>query len=122
MTEPSTTLGSSTALTRDGLSVVVADAPARSRVEATVDGTLAAYTEYVPSDEAHVDFVHTVTEPDWSGRGIASILAHEALGLVRAANRRVIPHCPFIATYIHRHEEFADLVDEEHKSLLRPAS
>lgn len=121
MTGTTPTMGSREAVARDGLTVHVADAPPRSRFEATVNGALAAYTEYVLTD-SHVDFVHTVTEPDWGGRGIASVLAQGALGLVRTAGRRAIPHCPFIAAYIHRHREFADLVDEEHQHLIRPAS
>lgn len=63
-----------------------------------------------------------MTEPGWEGRGSASALAQGALDLVRAGGRRVIPHCPFISAYLHRHSELADLVDAEHRSLIRPAS
>jgi predicted GNAT family acetyltransferase len=30
---------------------------------------------------------------------------------VRAEGSRVVPLCPFIASYIERHAEYADLVD-----------
>ena len=44
------------------------------------------------------------------GRGIASKLAKTALDYSRAEGLTVVPLCPFIASYIERHPEYADLV------------
>jgi predicted GNAT family acetyltransferase len=118
MTLPAS-LGRLERTTRDGLAVTVVDVPEASRFEARVDDTVAAYAEYT-LDGDHVVFVHTLTEPDWGGRGIASVLAAGAIELVRAAGRRVVPRCPFIADWIHRHPEAADLVDHRHQRLIRP--
>ncbi len=116
---PPPSLGRRDHPTRDGLAVTVVDVPEASRFEAQVDGAVAAYAEYT-LDGDDVVFVHTLTEPDWGGRGIATVLAAGALELVRAAGRRVVPRCPFIADWIHRHPEAADLVDERHRRLIRP--
>jgi predicted GNAT family acetyltransferase len=118
MTRPPS-LGRLERATRDGLEVTVIDVPDASRFEARVDETVAAYAQYT-LDGDHVVFVHTVTEPDWGGRGIGSALASGALELVRTAGRRVVPRCPFIADWIHRHPDAADLVDHRHRRLIRP--
>ena len=117
----SPTMGSTARETRDGLALEIVDVPGRSRFEATVDGTAVAFVEYTAQGD-HVDLVHTVTEPDWGGRGIASVLVRAVLDLVRAAGRRVIPHCPFVSAYIHGHPELADLVDGQHRALVRPTA
>lgn len=121
MTAASAGMGSSTRQTRDGLDVQISDVGERTRFEATVDGELAAFAQYKLRGD-HVDFVHTLTESGWEGRGIASVLAEAALDLVREADRRAIPHCPFISAYIHRHTEYTDLVDERDRRLIRPSS
>ena len=104
---------------RDDLAVVITDMPGASRFEASVDGVVAAYAEYT-LDGRHVVFTHTLTEPDWGGRGVGSALASGALELVATAGRRVVPRCPFIADHLHRHPELAHLVDERHRRLIRP--
>ena len=43
--------------------------------------------------------------------GVASHLAQVALDDARAQGLRVIPRCPFVADYIARHPEYADLVE-----------
>jgi predicted GNAT family acetyltransferase len=42
---------------------------------------------------------------------VGSALARGALDDVRAAGGRIAPLCPFIAGYIRRHGEYADLID-----------
>jgi predicted GNAT family acetyltransferase len=44
------------------------------------------------------------------GRGIGSALVKATLEAVRREGLQVIPRCPFIAAYIRRHPEFADLL------------
>jgi uncharacterized protein len=107
--------------TRAGDEVAVSDVPERSRYEGRVGGELAAYVEYRDED-GQVALVHTITEPAWQGRGIASALAAGVLELVRASGRGLVPYCPFIADYLHRHPDQADLVDEPHRHLIRPRS
>ena len=58
-------------------------------------------------------FVHTQIDAAYEGQGLASTLARAALDAAREAGEPVIPLCPFIAAYIERHEEYADLVDRD---------
>ncbi len=55
-------------------------------------------------------FTHTEVPEQLAGRGIASKLAKAALQHARVENLRVVPLCPFVAAYIRKHDEYADLV------------
>jgi uncharacterized protein len=96
----------------------VLDVPARSRYEVTVDGELAGFTEYREVEGVRV-FTHTEVFDDFEGKGVGGALARGALDDVRAGGRRLVALCPFIAAYLERHPEYADLVDAELTSRLR---
>ena len=66
-----------------------------------------------------VVFTHTEVDDAYGGRGIGSALARGALDAVRAHGERVVPLCPFIAAYIDRHPDVADLIDEALTAQLR---
>jgi predicted GNAT family acetyltransferase len=57
-----------------------------------------------------ITFTHTEVPPALSGHGIGSKLARGALEQVRARGLKVVPKCPFIAAFIAKNAEFADLV------------
>ncbi len=84
------------------------NAPAR-RFEAAVNGGLAVLEYRI---EAPTIFLLYVEVPaSEQGRGIAGRLSRAALEFSRDRGLKVVPRCPFIATYMRRHPE-----------LLRPAS
>jgi predicted GNAT family acetyltransferase len=58
----------------------------------------------------HLDLVHTEVPEALEGQGYGSALARAALGYARRERIRVIPSCPFVADYIGRHPEDAELV------------
>jgi predicted GNAT family acetyltransferase len=53
---------------------------------------------------------HTEVDDAYEGQGIGSTLAKSALDAARREERTVVPHCPFIKSYIDRHSEYADLL------------
>jgi predicted GNAT family acetyltransferase len=91
-----------------GDAVDVVDNEAEHRYEARVDGQLAVLTYRRSGDR--ITFIHTGVPAALEGRGIAGTLARVALEDARAAGLAVIPRCPYIAAYIRRHPEYADLV------------
>jgi predicted GNAT family acetyltransferase len=95
--------------TRDGRPIEVADNPEHNRFEAVVDGAIVGKAVYRAKDGVVV-FTHTEVDPEEQGQGIAQALAARALDLVRATGRTVVAQCPFIASYIRRHPEYADLL------------
>jgi predicted GNAT family acetyltransferase len=89
--------------------VVVTDNPDEHRYEARIDGELAGFSAYRPSDGL-VTFTHTEVFPEFEGRGVGGAIARSALDDVRASGRRVRPLCPFIRAWIERHPDYQDLV------------
>lgn len=53
---------------------------------------------------------HTETSPEFGGRGLASQLVRYCLDDIRAQGLRVEPACPFVAAYIRKNPEYADLL------------
>ncbi|CRK57576.1 FIG01001132: hypothetical protein [Alloactinosynnema sp. L-07] len=80
------------------------------RYEVSVGGEVAGYTQYVDRDHQRI-FFHTEIDDRFSGRGLAGKLIAGALTDTRAADRRIVPICPFVAAYLKRHDDFADIVD-----------
>ncbi len=89
-------------------SVVVQHNVAARRFEAEVDGHLAV-AEYA-LDGDRIVFTHTFVPPELRGRGLAEKLVRPALEWARAEQRRVVPACSYVATFIERHEEFQALL------------
>ena len=54
---------------------------------------------------------HTETLPEFGGRGLASRLVRHCLDDIRDQRLRVDPACPFVAAYIRRNPEYADLLE-----------
>lgn len=83
------------------------------RYEARIDGELAGFAAYELTDRAVV-FTHTVVHDAFEGQGVGSAMARFALDDVRAgtdgAGRRVVAKCSFMAGWIDKHPEYADLL------------
>ena len=91
--------------------LTVSDNPEQSRFEGWLDGRLIALSEYeLGARPGVITFLHTEVDPEFEGQGIGSVLASTVLDQVRARGLRVVARCPFIAAYIRRHREYADLL------------
>lgn len=87
----------------------VRDDPVELRYEALADGRLVGEIRYRREPGAIV-LVHTDVAPSAEGQHIGSRLVEAALADIRARGLRVVPVCPFVAGYLRRHPEYADLV------------
>ena len=96
----------------DDAAIDVVDVPEKSRFEIRVDGELAGFGDYSRMGD-RVIFRHTEISDAYEGRGLGSKLVQGALDAARAAGHAVVPLCPFVASYIERHPEYEDLVDQE---------
>jgi predicted GNAT family acetyltransferase len=92
--------------------VQVIDDPDTQRYTIWVQGERAGFAQYSHQPGRYV-FTHTEVDDRYEGQGLGSTLAEAALDDVRAKGERVVPLCPFIASYIDRHPAYADLVDTE---------
>lgn len=85
---------------------------ADGQYEIVVDGTVAGFTQFEETDGGVLSFPHTVVEDAYEGRGLASQLVRGALDDVRAQGRSIHPFCPYVKTWIQRHPDYLDLVDD----------
>jgi predicted GNAT family acetyltransferase len=91
------------------VSFLVEENPARHRFEILVDGALAGFTAYVPRGEVLV-FTHTEVDERYQGMGVGAALVQGTLDQIRDRGGRVVPKCPFVAAFIKRHPDYANLV------------
>lgn len=57
-----------------------------------------------------IAFTHTRVPDHLEGHGMGSELARAALDSARRQNLKVVPTCPFIASYIEKNPEYRDLL------------
>ncbi|MGW6379331.1 GNAT family N-acetyltransferase [Rhodococcus sp. NPDC055112] len=88
----------------------VLDAPALHRYEVRLGTELAGFTEYLDRDSQRI-FFHTEIGEQYGGRGLASLLIHDALAATVGRGKRIVPVCPFVAGYLEKHDDFAAEVD-----------
>lgn len=101
----------------------VRDNPLEHRYEILVDGRVAGFAAYVdrPGGEGGGQrrvFVHTEIDDSFEGQGLGTVLVTGALADVRASGRRAVAVCPFVAAYVKRHPEEADIVDRATPAIL----
>ena len=89
--------------------ISVTDNPEARRYEITVDGRRVGLAEYRLRPGV-MAFVHTEIEPRLGSQGLGTRLVREALDDARARGLAVRPVCPFVADFIKRNPEYADLV------------
>jgi hypothetical protein len=93
----------------DDVNALVQDNPARRRFEILVDGAPAGYAAYEVRDGVIV-FTHTKVDDAFEGKGVGGRLARGALDQVRERGDKVVARCPFIAGWIDKHPDYADLL------------
>ncbi len=104
---------------RDG--ITVRHSPERDRYELVDGDVVIGHADYrelgsdgtaTPTTITHRDFLHTEVDDAYGGRGLASVLVRFALDDVRDDGLRIVPHCPYVAGWIRKHEgRVDDLVD-----------
>jgi predicted GNAT family acetyltransferase len=81
-----------------------------TRFEMDVDGHVAFILYRLRGDV--LELVHTEVPPELGGRGIGTRMVRAVLDRLRDEGRKIHPLCPFVAAYIARHSEYADLVSD----------
>ena len=78
------------------------------RFETSIDG----YTGYISYQERDDTLVydHTIVPQELGGRGIGSALVKHALNYAREQNKKVIPQCSFVSSYISKHPDYQNLL------------
>ncbi|MCT2062822.1 GNAT family N-acetyltransferase [Dietzia cinnamea] len=82
---------------------------AAGRFEVLVDDVVAGYADYSDSTDGVREFPHTVVASEFGGRGLAGTLVGEALRVTRDEDLRVRPTCSFVAAYLDKHPDAAEV-------------
>ncbi|WP_046731793.1 GNAT family N-acetyltransferase [Streptomyces humi] len=88
------------------------------RYDILVDGRRAGLTAYRDLGAQRV-FFHTEIDEAFAGQGLGAQLVQQALADVRASGMRIVPVCPYVAKFLKRHDEFADITDPVTPDVLR---
>ncbi|MEZ0354360.1 GNAT family N-acetyltransferase [Mycobacterium sp. pR1184] len=75
-----------------------------------VEGKTVGHADYADRGEQRV-FYHTVVDPEFGGRGLATILVEEALNGARDAGKRIVPVCSMVESVLKKHPEFDEVTD-----------
>ena len=78
------------------------------RFETSIDGHT-GYISYQERDDKLV-YDHTIVPQELGGRGIGSALVKHALNYARGQNKKVVPQCSFVSSYISKHPDYQDLL------------
>jgi uncharacterized protein len=81
------------------------------RYEIHVEGAPepAGFAEFLLDGDT-ITFTHTVIDDAYEGQGLGSRLARAALDDARSRGLRVVARCSFIAGWIEKHPDYADLL------------
>lgn len=74
-----------------------------SRYEIRAGDVLAGYAAF-DRRPGVIRFTHTEVDPAFQGRGLAGVLAEQALTDAAASGDAIVPLCPYIAKYLRKHE------------------
>lgn len=89
----------------------VVDRPERHRYEILADGAVAGFAAYTLRGTA-LTLSHTEVDRAYEGKGLGSVLIRHVLDEARERGLEVLPACPFVRSYLKRHEEYVALVPE----------
>ena len=95
------------------MDIEFADAPDRHRYELRSPDELIGIVAYQLDGDV-ITLVHTEVGSAHGGQGYAAVLARGALDDARSRGLRVVPSCPYVASYVEKHPEYADLIVSEH--------
>jgi predicted GNAT family acetyltransferase len=56
-------------------------------------------------------FYHTKVDDAFAGQGLAARLVEQALTDARASGKRIVPVCSYVAEFLQKHDDFADITD-----------
>ncbi|MGH8233052.1 MAG: GNAT family N-acetyltransferase [Rhodanobacteraceae bacterium] len=90
------------------MNVSVTHDPSTQRFVAVVDGQ-ESVIDYRLADGT-MTITHTRVPPSLRNRGIAGELTRFALETAREHGWKVVPVCPYAASYLKKHSEYSDLL------------
>jgi uncharacterized protein len=84
---------------------------AETQFETWIDGQLSKL-DYMQDGNTMV-ITHVGVHPEHRGQGVAGKITEVALEYAKQKSYRVIPMCPYVATYIRRNRQYLELTKQQ---------
>jgi predicted GNAT family acetyltransferase len=97
-------------MTQPSAAITVVRVEDKHQYEVLVDGTRAGLAAYRDHGAQRV-FFHTEVDNAFAGQGLAAQLVQQALTDARTLGMRIVPVCPYVAKFLMKHDEYADITD-----------
>lgn len=86
--------------------------PEAHKFYAVLDQDGEAYLSYAEKDGETLDYRSTFVSPQLRGRGMGGFVVQAALEYARVNNKKVIPTCPFVQSFVDENPRYANLLTE----------
>lgn len=80
----------------------------KNRFEAEVENRVALIEYKRAEDKMYL--THTEVPKELEGKGVGSSMVKQVLQQIKDENLKLIPLCPFIASYVKRHPEWKEIL------------
>lgn len=90
------------------MTIEVTHEPASQRFVAVIDGLEGVLDYRLTGDTMTI--THTNVPPSLRGRGIAGDITRFALETAREHGWKVVPVCPYVASFVTKHPEYSELL------------
>ncbi|MCG2610830.1 N-acetyltransferase [Flavobacterium sp. SM15] len=81
----------------------------KRRFEFEVENSI-AYIEFIKNNDGIVFLTHTEVPVELEGKGVGSEMVSRTLNWIKEHGYTLAPLCPFVAAYLKRHSEWADIL------------
>ena len=89
--------------------ISTSDQPEQLRFVAERDGVQVGHIDYEAAGEV-LTLTHPIVPEEYAGQGVASAMARGVLDEIRGRGLKVVPECSFVAGWITKHPDYAELV------------
>ncbi len=86
----------------------------KKQFEVNADGHT-AFVEYTIDNDNKIYLTHTEVPKDLEGKGVGSAMVKKVLQHIKEKGNKVVPMCPFISSYIDKHQEFQSLLSDGYR-------
>ena len=88
--------------------MAISESENKKRFEVEIDGKW-AFIDFIRAEDK-MYLTHTEVPPELEGKGIGSSLVKFAFQKIREEERKLVPLCPFVASYLKIHPEYSSLL------------
>lgn len=90
------------------MEVSIRESADKKRFESEINGNW-AFIDFIRAEDK-MYLTHTEVPNTLEGQGLGSALVKHALEAIKKEERKLVPLCPFVASYVKQHPEYHQLL------------